>query len=581
MTLNSSAPLAQIQKQVMWNRLISVVEEQAQTLIRTAFGTPVREAGDLSAGVYDLRGRMLAQAVTGTPGHVNAMAASVGHFIAKYPVETMREGDVFVTNDPWLGTGHLNDFTVVSPTFRDGRIVALFASTAHVVDVGGLGFGPDGRQVYEEGIYVPMMYFARAGEVNADLLEIIRWNVREPVQVEGDLYSLEACNRTGSERLVAMMDEFGMGSIDDLADWIVDTSHGAMLDEIAKLKAGTYRNSMLIDGYEREVDLVATMTIGADGIDVDFTGTSPVSSYGINLPLTYTQAYASFGVRCVVGPHIPNNAGSLSAVRVSAPEGSILNAPHPCAVTARHVIGQMLPDVVLGCLQDVVQGGTLAEGTSCLWNPVLLGGHGVGGTDAPGAKRSANFAVNCFHAGGMGARPTMDGLNATAFPSGVRNTPVEVTETIAPLICWQKEFRADSGGAGTFRGGVGQIMSFSHAESAPFAISAMFDRVKHAPRGRAGGANGVTGRLFLQSGKHFPGMGRHPIPPGDRIVMEMPGGAGFGDPLRRDPHRVAEDVLAGFVSVEAARSLYGVVVGADGGIDAGATDAERRRRTAA
>ena len=581
MMLNSSAPLAQIHKQVMWNRLISVVEEQAQTLIRTAFGTPVREAGDLSAGVYDLNGRMLAQAVTGTPGHVNAMAASVGHFIRKYPVETMREGDVFVTNDPWLGTGHLNDFTVVSPTFRQGKLVALFASTAHVVDVGGLGFGPDGRQVYEEGIYVPMMYFARAGQVNEDLLEIVRWNVREPIQVEGDLYSLEACNRTGSERLVAMMDEFGMETIDELADWIIDTSHQAMLDEIGKLRAGTYRNSMLIDGYEREVDLVATMTIGADGIDVDFTGTSPVSSYGINLPLTYTQAYASFGVRCVVGATVPNNAGSLSAVRITAPEGCILNAPHPCAVTARHVIGQMLPDVVLGCLHEVIPGGTLAEGTSCLWNPVLLGGHGVGGTDAPGAKRSVSFAVNCFHAGGMGARPSMDGLNATAFPSGVRNTPVEVTETIAPLICWQKEFRPDSGGPGTFRGGAGQIMSFSHADDAPFAISAMFDRVKHAPRGRSNGQDGQTGQLHLASGKQLPGMGRHPVPPGDRIVMEMPGGAGFGDPLARDPAMVAADVLAGFVSVEAARCQYGVVLDAGGGIDEAATAAERESHRAA
>lgn len=578
MTLTSTAPLAQIHKQVMWNRLISVVEEQAQTLIRTAFGTPVREAGDLSAGVYDLKGRMLAQAVTGTPGHVNAMAASVSHFIRKFPIETMREGDVFVTNDPWLGTGHLNDFTVVSPTFRNGGLVALFASTAHVVDVGGLGFGPDGRQVYEEGIYVPLMYFARAGEVNADLLDILRWNVREPVQVEGDLYSLEACNRTGSERLVAMMDEFGLETIDQLADWIVETSYRAMLDEIGKLPDGTWRNSMQIDGYEQEVDLCATMTIGADGIEVDFTGTSPVSSYGINLPLTYTQAYASFGVRCVVGPHIPNNAGSLAAVRVSAPEGCILNAPHPCAVTARHVIGQMLPDVVLGCLHEVIPGGTLAEGTSCLWNPVLLGGHGIGGNDASGTTRSRSFAVNCFHAGGMGARPTMDGLNATAFPSGVRNTPVEVTETIAPLICWQKEFRSDSGGPGMFRGGVGQIMSFSHAEDAPFAISAMFDRVKHAPRGRAGGRDGMTGRLLLQSGKELPGKGRHPIPARDRVVMEMPGGAGFGDPLKRDPLMVSEDILAGFVTVEAALRDYGVVADAAGRLDEDATAAERSRR---
>ncbi len=572
MTVND--PLAQIHMQIMWNRLISVVEEQAQTLVRTAFSTPVREAGDLSAGVFDLKGRMLAQAVTGTPGHINAMAASVGHFLRKFPVETMQEGDVFITNDPWLGTGHLNDFTVVSPTFLRGRVVALFASTSHVVDVGGLGFGPDGRQVYEEGIYVPIMHLARRGEMNRDLLEIIRWNVREPIQVEGDLYSLEACNETGSRRLIEMMDEFGLTSIEPLAEYIIGNSYQAMLEEIRKLRPGEYRNVMRIDGYEKELDLVATMRIGEDGIEVDFAGTSPVSTYGINVPLTYTQAYASFGVRCVVGPKIPNNAGSLSAVRVTAPEGCVLNAPHPCAVTARHVIGQMLPDVVLGCLHDVIPGEVLAEGTSCLWNPILLGGHGLAG-DADETRNATAFAVNSFHAGGMGARPTKDGLNATAFPSGVRNTPVEVTETIAPLICWRKEYRTDSGGPGTWRGGTGQIMEWASAEGAPFAINAMFDRVDNPPRGRNGGRNGVPGRLYLRSGKTLSGKGRQPIPAGDRLVLEMPGGAGFGDPFSRAPELVALDVRNGFVSREAARRDYGVVLRDDGSVDEEATRSAR------
>lgn len=569
-----SDPIAQIRMQVMWNRLISVVEEQAQTLIRTAFSTAVREAGDLSAGIFDLRGRMLAQAVTGTPGHVNAMAASVGHFLRCFPVEEMKEGDAYVTNDPWLGTGHLNDFTVVSPAFHGGSLVALFASTSHVVDVGGVGFGPDGRQIYEEGVYIPIMHLARQGEMNADLLRIVRANVREPFQVEGDLYSLEACNGTGARRLAGMMQEFGLDSIGELADYIVESSRTAMLAEVRKLPAGTYRNSMRIDGYEKEIDLVAGMKIGPDGIDVDFAGTSPVSNFGINVPASYTDAYASFGVRCAVGPSIPNNAGSLGVVRVSAPEGSILNAPHPCAVTARHVIGQMLPDVVLGCLHQVIPGRVPAEGTSCLWNPVLLGGHGLTDGDEE-ARPSTNFAINCFHAGGTGARPTKDGLDATAFPSGVRNTPVEITESIVPLVCVRKEYRTDSGGAGTWRGGTGQILAFESAEGAPFAISAMFDRCKHPPRGREGGGTGSRGRLYLGSGRELSGKGRQTVPAGDRVVMEMPGGGGFGPAHGRDPALVSKDVRDGFVSADAARERYGVVLDEAGRLDAAATERTR------
>ena len=507
----------------MWNRLIAVVEEQAQTLIRTAFSNTVREAGDLSAGIFDLEGRMLAQAVTGTPGHVNAMAASVGHFLAKFPAETMRQGDIFITNDPWLATGHLHDFTVVTPAFRNGAVVALFASTSHVVDVGGLGFGPDGRQVYEEGIYLPIMHLAREGVMNESLLEIVRANVREPVQVEGDFYSLGACNDTGVKRLVEMMDEFDLDRVEELGEFIMRSSRDSMLEEIRRLPAGTYENHMRVDGYDEPVDLVAKLTLSEDGIDIDFDGTSPVSSYGINVPLPYTQAYASFGVRCVVGSKVPNNAGSLEPVRVTAPAGSILNAPHPCAVAARHAIGQMLPDVVLGCLERALDGQVPAEGTSCLWNPVLYAGHGIAGH----FEGATPFTISLFHNGGTGGRPQADGLSATAFPSGVRNTPVEINEAIAPIVIWRKEYRTDSGGPGYHRGGTGQVMEISSAEHAPFAISSMFDRVTHPPRGRRGGKHGQTGRVYLGSGPELRAKGRQPIPADERLHMDMPGGRGL------------------------------------------------------
>jgi N-methylhydantoinase B len=513
--MNESKAIDRIRTQLLWDRLLAVVEEQAQTLVRTAFSTTVREAGDLSAGVFDTHGRMLAQAVTGTPGHVNAMAASVGFFLEKFPLQTLQPGDVLVTNDPWHGTGHLNDFTVVTPVFSEKKVVALFASTSHIADVGGLGFGPDGRQVFEEGINIPMGYLFRYGEPNEVLLEILRANVRDPRAAEGDLHSLTACNRAGAASLLATMDEFGLENLDEASGMIIGNSRDAMLSEIRKLLHGSWSNRMRIDGYDEPVDLVCTVTIGESGIDVDFEGTSPVCAHGINVPLTYTQAYASFGVRCVIGNDVPNNAGSLGVVRVRAPDGCILNAPRPAAVSARHAIGQMLPDVVLGCLEEPLNGQIPAEGV---------------------------------YAGGTGARPGKDGLDCTAFPSGVRSTPVEITENSAPLIIWRKEYRPDSGGAGEYRGGTGQIMEFGHLRGEAFAVSKMFDRIKHPPRGRQGGANGAPARVFIKDGPELRGMGRETIPAGERMVLETAGGGGRGDSSERDRTAFEADRLNGFIN---------------------------------
>ncbi|MDE2664303.1 MAG: hydantoinase B/oxoprolinase family protein [Gemmatimonadota bacterium] len=548
--------IAALEGQIMWSRLLSVVEEQARTLVRTAFSTPVREAGDLSAGVFDLSGRMLAQAVTGTPGHVNAMAASVGFFLRDFPVDTLHEDDVLVTNDPWEGTGHLNDFTVVTPTFLDGRPVALFAATSHIADVGGRGFGADANQVFEEGIRLPIGYLIRGGRVDETLMRLVRANVRDPDVAQGDLYSLAACNRTGCERLVAMMSEFGIDSLEPLAETIISTSRRAMRERIGALRPGTYRNRMRIDGYDEDLDLVCALTVLPDGtITIDWDGTSPMSSRGINVPVTYTRAYSSFGVRCIVGSEVPNNAGSLAAIEVSAPPGSLLNAPPPAAVSARHAIGQMLPDVVLGCLEQALEPGAVpAEGASCLWNPVIMAGPGLTGAYRYGG---AEFVVNPFHAGGTGARPGKDGLSATAFPSGVRSTPIEITETVAPLIFWRKEYLPDSGGPGEFRGGLGQVMEISHADGEAFAVSKMFERVRNPARGRDGGGDGAAGRVHVPGVGEFRPKGREIVPPGRRIVLETPGGGGLGDAARRPPDRVREDILDGYVSPDRAAGARG------------------------
>ena len=387
---HETSALAQIHRQIMWNRLIAVVEEQAQIMIRTAFSTTVREAGDLSAGIFDLHGRMMAQAVTGTPGHVNSMAESVGHFLRKFPADTMRQGDHYITNDPWLGTGHLHDLTVVTPAFHDGRIVGLFANTAHVIDIGGLGMGPEGRSVFEEGMYIPIVKCFDQGRPNETFFDFIRAGSRLPVELEGDIYSLCACNDAGAHRLVEMMDEFEMDSLDPLAavhlrqfaprDAGRDRPHSRAAPTAPKSAPTATRNRYAC---------AAAMTILDDGIEVDYAGTSGLSSRGINVPPAYCRAYSCFGIKCVVAPEIPNNWASLAPFRMKIPEGCILNAPRPYPVSVRHVIGHLLPDLMMGCLHQAVPERVTAEGASALWNPPLRGG--VVGV-RPGARQQAGDA---------------------------------------------------------------------------------------------------------------------------------------------------------------------------------------------
>ncbi|MEM9431770.1 MAG: hydantoinase B/oxoprolinase family protein, partial [Pseudomonadota bacterium] len=442
--------LSPIDAQIMWSRLISVVDEQAQTLIRTAFSPIVRECGDISAGIFDIEGRMLAQAVTGTPGHVNSMAESVKHFLDRFPVAEMQPGDIYITNDPWMGTGHLNDFVLTTPAFHKGRLVALFSCTSHLMDIGGIGFGPDATDIFMEGLSIPFLKLAEGGQMNETLLAMIRANTRLPVDTEGDVYSLAACNDIGVVRLQHMMEEFGLETLDALAAHILDRSRAAVLAEIAELPQGRWENTMVVDGYAAPVTLAVAVTVSETGIHVDYTGTSPQVARGINVPLSYATAYTVFGLSCIVGSRVPNNAGSLAPLTVSAPEGSIVNALKPAPVSSRHIIGQMMPDVVFGALRHAIPDRVPAEGTSCLWNL------NVRGVAEKGVSGNYGFTMAVTANGGTGARPGKDGMSATAYPSGVKGTPVEIAEAVTPLVFWRKELRADSGGAGRTRGGLGQ-----------------------------------------------------------------------------------------------------------------------------
>ncbi|KGD86802.1 5-oxoprolinase [Achromobacter sp. RTa] len=556
-------PAAQerIRYQLAWNRLLSVVEEQAQVLIRSAFGTATREAGDLSAGVFLPDGRMIAQAVTGTPGHVNAMAESVKHFLKAFPPETLQDGDVLLTNDPWKGTGHLFDMTMVSPVFHEGALVALFASTLHVIDIGGIGSSADGLEVYHEGLFLPILRFFRRHEADPGVLAIIRANVREPEQVEGDLYALVACNDIGGRRLKSLLAEFRLADLQALGGYIIEQSARAMRQAIAQWPQGTWRNTLVIDGYDAPITLQASVTIEAERIRVDFDGSSPSVARGINVVKAYTDAYTSFGIRCLIGADVPNNAGSLSLVEVSAPEGSILNARFPAAVTARHIIGQLLPDAVFGALRQARPDQVPAEGASSLWNLHLVGGEPLAGA-APEEQAALlagpRFNATSFSTGGTGARPGKDGLSATSYPSGVRNVSLEILESANPLVFERKEYRQDSGGAGTVRGGLGQTIVLRHADpDAAMIIAAAFDRVKHPARGALGGRAGAGGQLALAGGRPLQAKGRQLVPAGERLVVHTPGGGGLGDPAARDPARLDLDLRDGLVSPAQATQAYG------------------------
>ena len=525
-----------IQNQVMWNRLLSVVEEQGQTLVRTAFSPIVRECGDISAGVFDLEGRMMAQAVTGTPGHVNSMAESVKHFINHFPLNTMFEGDIFITNDPWMGTGHLNDFVLTTPCFKDNKIVGLFSCTSHLTDIGGLGVGPDATDIHMEGLYIPMLKLADKGVMNKTLLKLIGQNTRQPVETEGDVYSLAACNDIGCKRLVEMMKEFKIDDLKKLSDFIYDKSLSAVENEIKKIPNGVYKNSMMIDGFEKDIKLEAKLKVSDNFISVDYTGTSDKSKFGINVPLSYTKAYTCFGLSCLVSAEIPNNAGSLKPFEIDAPIGSILNAPYPAAVCARHIIGQMLPDVVFGCFEKAIPEKVPAEGASCLWNITFRGK-----TDR-GPNNNSLFAVTAVVNGGTGASPNKDGLSATAYPSGVRGTPVEINEAVAPLLFLKKEYNPGSGGKGKFNGGLGQVIEIKSAIDEDMDLLASFDRIKFPARGRSNGENGNAGQVSIKNKRKLNGKGTQVIKAGEILQIFTPGGGGLGGYSDRDKELIETDI---------------------------------------
>lgn len=537
--------------EVIWNRFLSVANEQQDALIRTAFSTIVRESQDLACGLFDTRGRMIAQSLSGTPGHINAMATSMQHFLAAFPSERLSPGDVLITNDPWQTAGQINDITITTPVFKQDRLVALFANTCHSADIGGRILSAEAREVFEEGLRIPIMKLFDRGAPNRVLMQIVRSNVRLPDEVIGDFYAQAACNDAGGRALLEMMEEFDLDSIDKVADEIIRRSEAAVRAEIANLPSGEWSNETWSDGFEEPIVVRCKVRVAGDEIFIDFTGSSPQSTRGINVVLNYTHAYASFAIKAAICPDVPHNEGSFRPVHVSAPPGSILNALEPAPVASRQVIGHFIPSAIFAALSGAMPGRLMAPGADPIWLSVWRG-------------QNPPFTLTLFQVGGTGARPSKDGLNAVGFPSGVAGVPAEIIESLSPVVLQRRQLRPDSGGTGKWRGGLGQLTEFSRRGDGKWSVSSIADRTVYPAPGLLGGQAGATGEVRLGDGTRLHAKALVELRPGDVVHVNLPGGGGYGDPFERDVDKVRWDVIEGYISVEEAERKYGVAVRYEG-----------------
>jgi N-methylhydantoinase B len=509
-----------IELEILWSNLIGIVSEQAKALQRIAFSPIVREAGDLASGLFDARGRMVAQANTGTPGHINSLA-SAGLALAAHFDGKLVPGDIVITNDPWMSAGHFFDITVFCPIFRGPRLIGYIGSTIHHTDIGGYGIGAGARDIHEEGLWIPPSKLYEAGVPNALLHDIIKHNVRTPDHVFGDLAAQVSSGRAGGERLIALCERAGLKDIEELSDEIIARSEKATRDAIRALPGGVWHGETQFDvpgGAIIELKAAVIVDNNAGEITIDFTGSSGASPMGINVVMNYTHAYSTFAIRSCLNPELPNNHGSLSPIKVTAPKGSIVNAAYPSSLNARHVVGMFVPMPILKALHQIMPDRVLAEGSGAVWTVQIQGKRANGEA----------FTSSMFnYSGGMGARMTKPGPSATCYPTGVAAVPVEVLEAAMPIVFDKRAIRRGSGGKGRSCGGDGQIIEFHMNTDQPWLLNAVPSRLGRGPDGLDGGEPGEGGR-FLVNGEPFSASRKVSMEPHDVVLLETPGGGGYG-----------------------------------------------------
>jgi N-methylhydantoinase A/oxoprolinase/acetone carboxylase beta subunit/N-methylhydantoinase B/oxoprolinase/acetone carboxylase alpha subunit len=527
-----------VELELLWRRLISLVDEAAAALVRTSFSTLVRESYDFSCIVTDAAGQSLVQATESIPSFIGTLPATVKHFLHAFPPDRLAPGDVLITNDIWLGTGHLPDITVAKPIFLDGRLVAFSASTAHAPDIGGKIRSPEPREVFEEGFQIPPWKLMRGGEMDETLVALLRQNVRTPDQTLGDLWAQVVALDLMEDRLLGLMRGHGLDDLTGLAREVQGRCETAMRAAIRALPDGTYRSALQTDGLmDRPVTLRLTLTVAGDTIGMDFAGSDPQVDRAINCAMCYTNAMAAYGAKVCTSPNLPNNEGAFRPLRITAPAGSIVNPVFPAAGGSRMLIGHYVPMLVFGCLGQVVPERVMAACGSPMW------GMNQSGLRADGRPYANMFFFN----GGMGGNARRDGISTLSWPSNVSSTSVEISEHIAPLRVRHKRLRPDSGGPGRHRGGLGQEIALESRSETPVVVSFLAERTMIPAFGVEGGAAGAPGGLLINGEPRDPKR-QYVLAPGDVVTLRTPGGGGHGPPEQRDPAAVAADLAAGYVT---------------------------------
>ena len=526
----------------MWDRLISITDEIVSTLVRASFSSIVRESHDLSVVLLDPKGRLMAQGTYSVPVFIGTAPVTLRHMLERFPPESLRPGDVVVTNDPWMGTGHTCDISVMRPVFRRGRLVAYTMTITHLPDI---GFSAGAREIYQEGLRLPVCKLMQEGRMNAFLFDLIRANVRVPEQVIGDLMANVSGNEVGGRQLVAYMDEYGIDDLSPLAEAICEQSERAMRAKIQGMRPGVYRNRIEVEGLDSPITLACTVEVADDAVHIDLDGTGPCVARGINTPFCYTYAMALYSVKCLTIPNIPNNSGSVRPVTVAAPEGCILHAMPPAPTAARHIMAHFVAPLIFGAVAEAVPEEIQAD-CDMVDYVTFQGRH----------RDGRPVSTIYFTAVGFGALKGRDGLDATPGPSNMAVVPVEVWESITSMTIEKKVLLPDSGGPGESRGGLGQEVVLRNDTSHPMNVFCMGYRTEFPPLGYLGGGPGAMRQHRINDQGVHP-KGNYTLVPGDRVSLVQAGGGGFGEPRARSRRKVREDVESGRVTIDRARRDYG------------------------
>ncbi len=524
--------------EVIWNRMIASVDEAAKAIVRTSFSTLSNEANDFACVLTDADGQLLAQNSGSIPSFIGTLPATVRHTLARFGRDGLHPGDVICTNDPWQGTGHLNDVSIVRPIFRDGNLIAFAATASHMPDIGGRIRSVEAREIFEEGFHIPLMKILRAGEADQTFFELLRTQVRTPEQTEGDIYAQITANYLIEDRVLAMLSEYGLKDLSELSLELNGRTEAAMRAAIADIPDGDYHYEMQTDGLRAGAPFTFALklTVRGETVHFDFTGTSPEQPRAINCPFCYTYAMSAYAIKCALLPDIPNNSGMLRPITVEAPENSLLNPLPPAAVGARASTGHYVPILAFGALAKVMPERVMAAAGSPLWNCTQSGVRPNG----------QSYASNLFFNGGMGATVGSDGESVISWPSNLSCTPVEVAEQYAPLLFHYKRLRPNSGGGGQFRGGLGQDVLIENLSDSPIAVTFMAERTRFGAPGLAGGSDGEVGSVQID-GVEADNRAQHHLQKGARIKIATPGGGGYGPGKERREEDIKADHFFGYV----------------------------------